>query len=59
MEQERQISKIIREYRDRMSVSVVEKMFASKEGLRNKYKHLLERLVSDVQFHIVFVLNAR
>ena len=52
------VAGVIRSSRDRMSVSVVDKMFREKPELQKKYSDLYERLVIDVQFHFDYLGQA-
>lgn len=50
-----QIADTISEYRDRLSISVIDRMFDQRASLRRKYESFYERLVSDVQFHFDYL----
>jgi MerR family transcriptional regulator, light-induced transcriptional regulator len=49
---------VVCEYRDRMSVAVIDTMFEERPDLKKKYSHLYERLVLDVQFHFDYIAQS-
>jgi len=52
------LSQIIRSNKNRLATSVIESMFRDNPTLNDKYQHLTERLISDVQFHFDYLSEA-